>query len=105
MNDNSRNIDVNDFDNNFNFETRTVTLNSGYEMPILGLGTWTQNNEETANCFQCCRDASAYAGSANYDFPFYLDGTWFSQDEKRAVCRPVEMASRNSPLEQLRGRI
>lgn len=49
MNDNSRNIDVNDFDNNFNFETRTVTLNSGYEMPILGLGTWTQSNEETAN--------------------------------------------------------
>ena len=49
MNDNSRNIDVSDFDNNFNFETRTVTLNSGYEMPILGLGTWTQSNEETAN--------------------------------------------------------
>lgn len=33
----------------FDFETKTVTLNSGYEMPILGLGTWTQNNEETAN--------------------------------------------------------
>ena len=49
MNDNSRNIDVSDFDNNFNFETKTVTLNSGYEMPILGLGTWTQSNEETAN--------------------------------------------------------
>lgn len=29
----------------FNFETKTVKLNSGYEMPILGLGTWTQNNE------------------------------------------------------------
>ena len=23
----------------FHFETRTVTLNSGYEMPIMGLGT------------------------------------------------------------------
>lgn len=33
----------------FNFGTRTVTLNSGYEMPIIGLGTWTQNDEETAN--------------------------------------------------------
>ena len=33
----------------FNFETKTVKLNSGYEMPILGLGTWTQNDEETAN--------------------------------------------------------
>lgn len=33
----------------FDFDKKTVTLNSGYEMPILGLGTWTQNNEETAN--------------------------------------------------------
>lgn len=33
----------------FNFDTKTVTLNSGYEMPIIGLGTWTQNDEETAN--------------------------------------------------------
>ena len=23
----------------FNFDTKTVTLNSGYEMPIIGLGT------------------------------------------------------------------
>lgn len=49
MNHNSSNVNISDFDNNFNFETRTVTLNSGYEMPILGLGTWAQNNEETAN--------------------------------------------------------
>ena len=33
----------------FNFDTKTVTLNSGYEMPIIGLGTWTQNDEEIAN--------------------------------------------------------
>ena len=33
----------------FDFDTKAVTLNSGYEMPILGLGTWAQNNEETAN--------------------------------------------------------
>ena len=25
----------------FNFETKTVLLNSGYEMPILGLGTYS----------------------------------------------------------------
>ena len=36
-------------DNDFNFYTKTVKLNSGYEMPILGLGTWTQDDEETAN--------------------------------------------------------
>ena len=40
-----------DLSNNieFNFETQTVKLNSGYEMPILGLGTWAQDDEETAN--------------------------------------------------------
>ena len=26
--------------NPFNFETRTVRLNSGYDMPILGIGTY-----------------------------------------------------------------
>ena len=30
----------------FDFERKTVMLNSGYEMPIIGLGTWTLSNEE-----------------------------------------------------------
>ena len=25
----------------FNFETKTVTLNSGYEMPLIGIGTYS----------------------------------------------------------------
>ena len=33
----------------FNFESRTVLLNSGYEMPIIGLGTWTLNDDEAEN--------------------------------------------------------
>lgn len=33
--------------NAFNFETKTVTLNNGVEMPILGLGTYRLSNEET----------------------------------------------------------
>ena len=33
----------------FDFEKQTVRLNSGYEMPIIGLGTWTLNNEEAEN--------------------------------------------------------
>ena len=33
----------------FNFETRTVTLNSGYEMPIMGLGTYSLSDEECYN--------------------------------------------------------
>ncbi|MDE5676118.1 MAG: aldo/keto reductase [Muribaculaceae bacterium] len=30
----------------FNFDTRTVTLNSGYEMPIIGIGTYLLNNAQ-----------------------------------------------------------
>ncbi len=32
----------------FNFETKTVLLNSGYEMPILGLGAYSLTDEECA---------------------------------------------------------
>lgn len=34
---------------NFDLETATVTLNSGYEMPILGLGTYSLSDEECYN--------------------------------------------------------
>lgn len=33
----------------FDFETRTVLLNSGYEMPIMGLGTYSLSDEECYN--------------------------------------------------------
>ncbi len=33
----------------FDFDARTVTLNSGYEMPILGLGTFSLSDEEAAD--------------------------------------------------------
>ena len=33
----------------FDFGKRTVLLNSGYEMPIIGLGTWTLNDDEAEN--------------------------------------------------------
>lgn len=32
----------------FDFETKTVRLNSGYDMPILGLGTYSLSDEECA---------------------------------------------------------
>ena len=37
----------------FDFETKTVLLNSGYEMPIMGLGTYSLSDEE------CARSVSA----------------------------------------------
>ena len=33
----------------FDFETKTVLLNSGYQMPIIGLGTWTLSDDEAEN--------------------------------------------------------
>ncbi len=33
----------------FNFNTKTVMLNSGYEMPIMGLGTYSLSDEECYN--------------------------------------------------------
>lgn len=33
----------------FDYEKGTVLLNSGYEMPIIGLGTWTLSNEQAEN--------------------------------------------------------
>lgn len=33
----------------FDYESGTVTLNSGYSMPIIGLGTWTLDDEEAEN--------------------------------------------------------
>ena len=33
----------------FDLNTRTVLLNSGYEMPHIGLGTWTLTNEQAEN--------------------------------------------------------
>lgn len=34
---------------NFNFKTKSVILNSGYEMPIVGLGTYSLSDEECYN--------------------------------------------------------
>ena len=33
----------------FDFETRTVTLNSGYEMPLNGIGTYSLTGDECYN--------------------------------------------------------
>lgn len=42
---------------NFDLETATVTLNSGYEMPIMGLGTYSLSDEECYNSVTALLDA------------------------------------------------
>ena len=34
----------------FDFLSQTVLLNSGYRMPVIGLGTWTLSDSEAENC-------------------------------------------------------
>lgn len=60
---------INNISNNttFNFERQFVKLNSGYDMPILGLGTWTQNNEETEkSVYQALKDGYRLIDTAQY---------------------------------------
>lgn len=45
----SENMELTDNPGNFDFETRRVTLNSGYEMPINGIGTYSLHGEECIN--------------------------------------------------------
>lgn len=86
MNNNSSNVNVNDFDNKFNFETRTVTLNSGYEMPILGLETWTQNDEETTNSvYYALEDGYRLIDTAQY----YGNEEGVGEGLKRAIDNGV----------------
>lgn len=48
-------VNSNDFNNsNFNFETKTVTLNSGYQMPLNGIGTYSLTGD---TCYNAIRNA------------------------------------------------
>lgn len=46
-------VNLNDFNNsNFNFETKTVTLNSGYQMPLNGIGTYSLTGDTCYNAIR-----------------------------------------------------
>ena len=51
-------VEISNFDNsNFNFATRTVTLNSGYEMPLNGIGTYSLTGEVAYNFIRSALDS------------------------------------------------
>ncbi len=51
----------------FDFESKTVLLNSGYEMPIIGLGTWTQDDETTEeSVYSALKDGYRLIDTAQY---------------------------------------
>ncbi len=53
MNENNENLQNKEYDmkdmKTFNFDSKTVTLNSGYEMPLNGIGTYSLTGEECYN--------------------------------------------------------
>ena len=66
----------------FDFDSKTVKLNSGYEMPILGLGTWTLSNEEAENSvFHAFKDGYRLIDTARY----YQCETGVGKGIKKAV--------------------
>lgn len=51
----------------FDFENKTVLLNSGYEMPVLGLGTWTQDDETAEkSVYEALKDGYRLIDTAQY---------------------------------------
>ena len=66
----------------FNFDSKTVKLNSGYEMPILGLGTWTLSNGEAENSvYHALKDGFRLIDTARY----YQCETGVGKGIKKAV--------------------
>jgi diketogulonate reductase-like aldo/keto reductase len=60
----------------------TVTLNSGYEMPVLGLGTWTLSNEEAEeSVYHALKDGFRLIDTAEY----YGDEEGVGKGVRRAV--------------------
>ena len=69
--------------NEFDFESKTVLLNSGYEMPIIGLGTWTQDDETTEeSVYAALKDGYHLIDTAQY----YGNETGVGNGLKRAMA-------------------
>ncbi len=63
-------------------DSKTVKLNSGYEMPIIGLGTWTQDDDTAeGSVYQALKDGYRLIDTAQY----YGNETGVGRGIKRAV--------------------
>ena len=66
----------------FDFESKTVLLNSGYEMPIIGLGTWTQDDATAENSvYEALKDGYRLIDTAQY----YGNETGVGKGIQRAI--------------------
>lgn len=70
----------------FNFETKTVMLNSGYEMPIIGLGTWTLDDETAENSvYHALKDGYRLIDTARY----YGNAQGVGDGVRRAIAEEI----------------
>ena len=66
----------------FDLQAGTVMLNSGYEMPILGLGTWTQDDDTAeASVYTALKDGYRLIDTAQY----YGNETGVGRGIRRAI--------------------
>ncbi len=66
----------------FDFDSKTVLLNSGYEMPIIGLGTWTQDEDTAENSvYEALKDGYRLIDTAQY----YGNETGVGKGIQRAI--------------------
>ena len=70
----------------FDFETKTVMLNSGYEMPIIGLGTWTLDDETAENSvYHALKDEYRLIDTARY----YGNAQGVGDGVRRAIAEGI----------------
>lgn len=70
----------------FNFETKTVMLNSSYEMPIIGLGTWTLDDETAENSvYHALKDGYRLIDTARY----YGNAQGVGDGVRRAIAEGI----------------
>lgn len=72
----------------FDFGTRTVQLNNGRLMPILGLGTWTLDDDETENAvYHALADGYRLIDTAAY----YGNQTGVGRGVRKAIAEGIVM--------------
>ena len=75
--------------NPFNFETRTVRLNSGYDMPILGLGTYALDHDACVNSVMALLESGGRIAIITFhSLEDRIVKSAFNKAENPCICPP-----------------
>ena len=69
------------------FQSKTVKLNSGYEIPVLGLGTWLHKYDFENQM----GDAVVYAIKKGYRVSQFSPDDGWVEDRPRTTCRRISL--------------